>query len=112
MEISKSRLKELELIESKMHALECTGVDNWEGYGIAMEAIEKQERVDNAIEEAAERALQVLEESLHEPSERGAGFSTTESAQDDAFEILKNCLIVLYENYITGNNTFDKLIKI
>jgi len=95
MEISKSRLKELELIESKMRALECAGVDNWEGYGIAMEEIEEQERVDNAIEDAAEKALKVLEESLHEPSERGAGFSTTEAAQEDAFEILKNCLIEL-----------------
>ena len=95
MEISKSRLKELELIEAKMRALEGAGVDNWEGYGIAMEEIEEQERVDSAIEEAAEKALQVLEESLHEPSERGAGFSTTEAAQEDAFEILKNCLIEL-----------------
>ena len=95
MEISKSRLKELELIEAKMRALEGAGVDNWEGYGIAMEEIEEQERVDNTIEEAAEKALQVLEGSLHEPSERGAGFSTTEEAQEDAFEILKNCLIEL-----------------
>ena len=95
MEISKSRLKELELIEAKMRALECAGVDNWEGYGIAMEEIEERERVDNAIEDAAEKALKVLEESLHEPSERGAGFSTTEAAQEDAFEILKNCLIEL-----------------
>ena len=95
MEITKARLKKLELIEAKMSALECAGVDNWEGYGIAMEEIEKQERVDNVIEEAAEKALQVLEESLHEPSERGAGFSTTDEAQDEAFEILKKCLIEL-----------------
>ncbi len=95
MEITKERLKKLERIEAKMIALECAGVDNWEGYGIAMEEIEKQERVDNTIEEAAEKALQVLEESLHEPSERGAGFSTTDEAQDEAFEILKKCLIEL-----------------
>lgn len=95
MEITKARLKELERIEAKMRALEGAGVDNWEGYGIAIEEIEKQERVNNSIEEAAEKALQVLEESLHEPSERGAGFSTTEKAMESAFEILKKCLIEL-----------------
>ena len=45
MEISKSRLKELQLIEEKMNALESAGVDNWGGYGIALEKIEeKKER--------------------------------------------------------------------
>ncbi len=51
--------------------------------------------MDNAIDAAAEKAWQVLEESLHEPSERGAGFSTTDEAQEEAFEILKKCLIEL-----------------
>jgi len=50
-----------------------------------------------SIKKAIEKALQVLEESLYEPSERGAGSSTTEEAQDKAFEILKKCLNELYK---------------
>lgn len=95
MEITKARLKELELIEAKMSALECAGVDNWEGYGIAMEEIEERERMDNTIEEAVDKAIETLQESAFEPSERGAGFAATEEAQEEAFEILKKCLIEL-----------------
>jgi len=90
--ILKSRLKELEQLETKMRALEAAGVDNWEGYGIAMEEIEAQEEIDNAINEAVEKALETLQESAFEPSERGAGFAATEEAQEEAFEILAKCL--------------------
>ena len=92
MDISKSRLKELELIEAKMSALERTGVDNWEGYGIAMEEFVEQEHRNNAITEAVNKALEVLQESAFEPTERGAGFAATEEAQEEAFEILTKCL--------------------
>ena len=92
MEITKTRLKELELIAAKMSALECAGVDNWEGYGIAMEQIEAQEKIDNTINEAVEKAMEILQESAFEPSERGAGFAATEEAQEEAFEILTKCL--------------------
>jgi len=37
--ISKERLKELEDKEQVLNALEGAGVDNWEGYDIAMESI-------------------------------------------------------------------------
>ena len=92
MEITKARLKKLELIEAKMSALECAGVDNWEGYGIAMEEIEERERRDNTITAAVDNALEVLQESAFEPSERGAGFAATEEAQEEAFEILAKCI--------------------
>jgi len=39
--ISKARLKELEMAELKLAALEAAGVDNWEGYSDAMEMMEE-----------------------------------------------------------------------
>jgi hypothetical protein len=88
MEITKSRLKELEKLEAKMIALEGAGVDNWEGYGIAMEKIEEQEEIDSKIDQAVNKALEVLQESAFEPSERGAGFAATEEAQEEVYDIL------------------------
>ena len=88
MEITKSRLKELEKLEVKMIALEGAGVDNWEGYGIAMEEIDAQEEIDSIIDAAVTNVLEVLQESAFEPSERGAGFAATEEAQEEAYDIL------------------------
>lgn len=88
MEITKNRLKELEKLEAKMIALEGAGVDNWEGYGIAMEKIEEQEEIDSKIDQAVTKALEVLQESAFEPSERGAGFAATEEAQEEVYDIL------------------------
>ena len=92
IEISKSRLKELEKLETKIHALEGAGVDNWEGYSIAMEQIEAREVIDYEIENAVKKALIILQESAFEPSERGAGFAATEDAEEKAFNILVKCL--------------------
>ena len=88
MEITNKRFKELLKLEAKMTALECAGVDNWEGYGIAMEEIEAQEEIDSKIDRAVIESLEVLQESAFEPSERGAGFAATEEAQEEVYEIL------------------------
>ena len=39
MMISEERIEELLEFERKLDALEAAGVDNWEGYDIAMEAL-------------------------------------------------------------------------
>tara|TARA_R110000737_G_scaffold350568_2_gene389950 strand:- start:300 stop:593 length:294 start_codon:yes stop_codon:yes gene_type:complete len=92
MEISKSRLKELQLIEEKMNALECAGVDNWEGYGIALEKIEEKQERYSKISKVVEEAMEVIQESAFEPSERGAGWASTEEAEQDATDLLINVL--------------------
>lgn len=92
MEISKSRLKELQLIEAKMQALENAGVDNWEGYNLALEEIEAKEERDNKISDAVEKAMEIIQESAFEPSERGAGWASTEDAEQEATDLLTNVL--------------------
>lgn len=93
--ISKDRLKELELIESKMSALEVAGVDNWEGYSIALEEINKQEEINNAIDLAVERAVEIIHEGAFEPSERGAGWCANEDSLGRASNVLKDLIISL-----------------
>lgn len=41
--ISRERYEELSKAEKKLNMLECYGVDNWEGYGEAMEALSEEE---------------------------------------------------------------------
>lgn len=92
MEISKSRLKELQLIEEKMNALENAGVDNWEGYEIALEKIEEKQERDGKISEAIEKAMEIIQESAFEPSEIGAGWASTEDAEQEASGVLINLI--------------------
>ena len=92
MEISKSRLRELQLIETKMQALESAGVDNWEGYELALQEIEEKEERDNKVSEAVEKAMEIIQESAFEPSERGAGWASTEDAEQEAFDLLISVL--------------------
>ena len=82
----------MQLIEEKMNALECAGVDNWEGYGIALEKIEEKQERYSKISKVVEEAMEVIQESAFEPSERGAGWASTEEAEQDATDLLINVL--------------------
>lgn len=41
--ISRERYAELDAAEDKLNALEAAGVDNWQGYDIAMEELRKEQ---------------------------------------------------------------------
>lgn len=56
-QISFERLRELQLAEETLRALEASGVDNWEGYDIAMETV-------RAKSAAQEKRLGVLDELI------------------------------------------------
>jgi len=51
--ISNKRLRELEIAEKKLQALEAGGVDNWEWYGEAIapfvKDLEKEERINQLL---------------------------------------------------------------
>ena len=57
------RQKELLRIEQIWLALQATGVDNWEGFEIAMEPIEKLEEKNDLIESVIENLLEVAAEN-------------------------------------------------
>jgi len=87
------RLKELEKLEQKLRALETTGVDNWEGYGIAMEEINKQEEIDFLVEETISEIEEALGSGVFEPSERGDGYSFTDTATFEAIKVLEDFIV-------------------
>lgn len=92
MEITPQRLRELELSEEKLNALEAHGVDNWEGYGTALEEIEERQEREGIIDRALDEAVLAIRESAFEPSERGAGWASTEEAAEEARDIILTAL--------------------
>lgn len=96
MDITKKRLKELEDAEAKLRALESGGVDNWDFYDDAMDEYNKTIEHEKKLQELLEEIEVVLLEGAYEPSERGAGYATTEEAKDNALLVLKNGFNELY----------------
>lgn len=90
VKVDKKRLRELEQTEAKMRALEGAGVDNWEGYDIAMEVIEKENEkftlVENTVEGILEEASSHIETNLAGP---GTGHGFYEEAYDTVHELLE-----------------------
>ena len=85
IQIDSERLKKLERAEMKLQALEQGGVDNWEFYSEALNEYSNTIELEENIEEV----LTEIEVALL-PSERGAGYCSTDEARDEAFNILKN----------------------
>ena len=86
--VNSEYLKGLEKQVRKLQALEAGGVDNWEWYDESMEPIRKEEQEKELYENVLEEVCTILCESAYEPSERGAGYTFTVEAQDEALEVL------------------------
>ena len=87
--IDSKRLIELERAEAKLRALENGGVDNWENYDDALKEYRETIEHDERLEELLSDLLAELGAGAYEPSERGAGFSFSDSAQESAMKVLK-----------------------
>ena len=94
--VSYDRLKELNRAEKILRALEGAGVDNWEGYEIAMEDIEKEDEkaslIDNTVQEILEEAAQHIDSDVAGPG-TGHGFF------DEVQRPLTETLELFIENY-------------
>lgn len=90
--ISEKRLRELEIAEKKLNALEAGGVDNWEWYGEAIEPfikeLEREEKILNLLEDLEVEFLT----GAYEPSERGAGFAVRDESRKAAHKLLLDFL--------------------
>lgn len=88
MKIDRKRLKELELAEMKLNALEVGGVDNWEFYGDALDefnkSLEKIERVEKIVNELCE----IICENIEQPAGSGCGYGVTK----EGIEIMSDLL--------------------
>lgn len=77
MLISSERVQELLDIEKRMRLLEAAGVDNWEGYDIAMESYEKEleihGKIDDLVDSISEELCMHIETNVAGPN-TGHGF--------------------------------------
>lgn len=75
VKISKKRLEQLEKAASKLQALENGGVDNWEWYGEALKEWNKENQLEEIIQDFIENAAQILAEcnEVDYPAGREAG---------------------------------------
>ncbi len=96
-ELSESRIKILLEREEMLNALEGAGVDNWDGYDYALEAIRERKQREELRRELCSDLLDEIEEALCEgidqPAGVGAGFGFLESASVAALDILLNAPI-------------------
>ena len=89
MGLSNSRIKELERAEIKLRALEFGGVDNWEHYDESLSGYYRQVAFEDDIADLVSELASIILAGAHEPSERGAGYATT----DDALKNAEGCLL-------------------
>lgn len=88
-------LAKLQRDRDKLIALESYGVDNWEGYGDALEKYSaKYDRI-SYIEELMIDIEAELLQNCYEPSERGAGHCATDDARGKALEVLLRSNLIM-----------------
>lgn len=91
--ITRERLLELERKEKVLLALDSAGVDNWEGYGIAMEEIFKEDEKEYLLYNSAEEILGEISDMIDEPAGSGAGYGFDTEATDVVIDIIKKAII-------------------
>lgn len=87
--LTKERIRELELCEKKLLALENGGVDNWEFYDEALTEYNKEVEKEDKLLDLLQQIEATLFAHAYEPSEHGAGYCATEEDRDDALYILR-----------------------
>jgi hypothetical protein len=85
VKINRQRLNYLLDLEEKMQLLEGAGVDNWEGYDIAMEQYEEKKEILGKVDDLIENIKEVLsghiETDLAGPN-TGHGFSDNDEVEE------------------------------
>lgn len=89
MTLTAERIRELEKAERKLEALENGGVDNWEGYDFAMEAIRKEEEYDEFMEQIVSDIADAIGECIEEPAGQGCGYGIREQGYANIENILR-----------------------
>jgi hypothetical protein len=89
IQIDPKRLEDLEKKERRLEALEMAGVDNWDGYGIALREIAKEEETEELQNNIFYDMTVILSGGAYEPSERGAGCIFTDEAELEALNVFK-----------------------
>lgn len=84
--IDSEKLKELQLAQSKLNALEAGGVDNWEWYDESLESWHKENEYEEALEQFIDNLNDILAEAeVDQPAGSGCGYSITISESGEEF---------------------------
>ena len=86
--MDKKRIKQLLRAEAKLHALEARGVDNWDWYEESLKEYYNTVQLEEDVESLVEDLSVILLHGAHEPSERGAGYATTQECLDEAVGVI------------------------
>jgi hypothetical protein len=78
--VKDEEIEKLRKAARKLQTLENAGVENWEGYDMAMEDINRQEAEEARILDTLYDLMDILSQGIYEPSERGAGFAFTDES--------------------------------
>jgi len=87
-EISFDRLRELQLAERTLNALESHGVDNWEGYSEAIAEVNQKAKTEQARLDILDEIMEVLAEGVDYPVGREVGACFTDKAIEAAQMII------------------------
>ena len=96
VEITRERLRELEKYERELLALEHAGVDNWEGFDMAMDEIHKEDAFDEALSSVYEEIESIIGEGIEEPAGSGCGYGIRSEVSDLAMETMAKKLKSLF----------------
>lgn len=90
--IDQSELDKLRDESRKLQALYAGGVDNWEFYGEALNDYHEYHLKVDKADRAFDEVVQILSDSIHEPSEHGAGFGFREKDIVSAREVIRRLI--------------------
>lgn len=84
IQIKKEEYARLIDAQAQLNALEAGGVDNWDGYEFALEDYWKQQEEEELKDNLLDELCEHLCEGAYEVSERGAGFTFSDEAYENA----------------------------
>lgn len=83
-----------ELLKRKLAALEAAGVDDWDGYNFAMEAIIKEEELEEERNLLLYDIAEALCEGVEEPAGSGCGYGFSQDALENAESIIRSRKVI------------------
>jgi len=100
MKLSNDRVEELLDMEAKLEALESGGVNNWDGYHIALAEYRKSVEVKEKIAVIFDDLVSIISNGLEEgvgggfkPAGMGTSYGISPDARIEALNLLQNSVI-------------------
>lgn len=90
IEITKGRLKHLELVEKKFRLLREAGVESWTPYKVVLYDLLLVEEKEERLEDLMSDMLSTIGENLEEPAGRGCGVGLRDDAETEIKDVIES----------------------